>query len=271
MSQSLRQIKRRIKSIENTAKLTHAMEMIAIAKLRPLQDRLSYARMVTSRMESLLGRLSFEGEALPPLMTAHPQRRRVTLCVLTSDTGLCGSYNQDVIRAAEEYMASETARVEVIAVGKRGFIHFQKKGCDVRSLSADQLMRECVGSYERGATDEVRVAYIRFESASRRRVVVESLLPLVAQAGQAVDHTYEPDRIGLLRTLIPLYLERKMRFVALSAIAAEHSARGMAMGEATDNAKEMLDHLVLLRNKVRQANITREIIEIIASSDALRG
>lgn len=132
-------------------------------------------------------------------------------------------------------------------------------------------MRECVGSYERGATDEVRVAYIRFESASRRRVVVESLLPLVAQAGQAVDHTYEPDRIGLLRTLIPLYLERKMRFVALSAIAAEHSARGMAMGEATDNAKEMLDHLVLLRNKVRQANITREIIEIIASSDALRG
>jgi F-type H+-transporting ATPase subunit gamma len=272
MSPSLRHIKRRIQSIGNTAKLTRAMEMIAIAKLRPLQDRLSFARMAAGRMDSLLSRLSSEGEALHPFMAARTPCRHITLCVLTSDTGLCGSYNQDVIRAAEDFITRETAKVDVIAVGKRGFVYFSKKGYPVRSRTADQIVGECADLYRRGATDRVRVAYARFESASRRGAVVEPLLPLTAvSAGSPAAYTWEPDRAGYLETFVPLYLERKMKFMALSAVAAEHSARGMAMGEATENAKEMLGDLVLLRNRIRQANITREIIEVIASSDALRG
>ena len=285
MIQSLRQIKRRIRSIENTEKLTHAMELIAVAKLRPLQERLGFRTEYFSKVNEMLQHFlaSFSNVDHPFLKEREP-KRKISLCVLTSDTGLCGSHNYDIIRAAEKFISEQKGiEIRLVTVGKKGYIHFKKKGLKITDAciethghysqgESDKLSQRLIDLFLGGEADEVHVAYTRFVSASRRRPTIEKILNLsVPATTDLTQYLIEPDIGTLVNDFIPFYILSKMRFIMLNALVCEHSARGMAMEEATDNAEEMLEELILSRNKVRQANITREIIEIISSADALKG
>jgi F-type H+-transporting ATPase subunit gamma len=284
VTQSLRQIKRRIRSVESTAKLTRAMEMISIAKLRGFQVKLAFARDYFSRVDRIWN------DCLPrfrlydhPLLAERSRKQKITLCFFTSDTGLCGSYNADILRLAKNFIRErKDYSLNLVAFGKKGFTYFKKEGPAIsdafvdthgryKQALADQLALRLMNMFLSQEADEVYVAYTLFDGAIRAKAVIEKVLNLGVNAGEFVRYAAEPDSASFLNDFIPFYLVAKIRFMMVSSYAAEHSARGLAMGEATDNAKDMLESLTLSRNKIRQANITREIIEVISSSDALRG
>ena len=284
MIQSLRQIKRRIRSIENTEKLTHAMELIAVSKLRPLQERLGFCTEYFSKADEMLQHFLASLDSVDhPFLKERKPKRKISLCVLTSGTGLCGSHNYDIIRATEKFISEQKGtEVHLVTVGKKGYIYFKKKGLKITDVcietrghysqgESDRLSQRLIDLFLSGEADEVHVAYTRFFSASRRRPTIEKILNLAVPATNLTQYLIEPDRSTLVNDFIPFYILSKMRFIMLNALVCEHSARGMAMEEATDNAQEILEELILSRNKVRQANITREIIEIISSADALKG
>jgi F-type H+-transporting ATPase subunit gamma len=286
MIQTLRQIKRRIRSIENTKKLTHAMEIISVSKLRPLQNRLILAKEFFLKTDGILGNVLSSFEKIShPLLEERERKQKVSLCLLTSDTGLCGSYNHDILHEAQEWIRQHTGReVNLVVVGKKGFTHFKRLEQSISDVYTelhgrytprvcDQITHNLIDLFLSGKADEVWVGYTHFDSAARRWPVMEKFLAINRGVPQASGYPYlaEPDIEGFLMDFIPLYLSAKMRFIMLNALVAEHSARGLAMKEATDNATEMLEGLVLMRNKVRQASITKEIIEVISSADALKG
>lgn len=284
MTQSLRQIKRRIRSVESIAKLTRAMEMISIAKLRPFQAKLAFAKEYFSKVEQIWNNFLPHFEPKDhPFLAERPDKHKITLCLITSDTGLCGSYNSDILRCAKTFIAQHKGKaLNLVTVGKKGFVYFKKAGLAIsdayiethgryQQAVSDKIALGLMNLFLSGDADEVYVAYTSFNTAARRRPVAEKILNIAPVPTKAVAYTVEPGKIAFLNDLAPFFLIVKMRFMMLSSFAAEHSARGMAMGEATDNAKDMLQSLTLLRNKIRQANITREIIEVISSSDALKG
>ena len=287
MIQSLQQIKRRIRSIENTEKLTHAMEVISISKLRAAEERLLRAREYFSRLDKTLNNvLESFGASGHPLLEAREAKGKTTLCLITSDTGLCGSYNHNILREAQDFISGHAAGgIDLVAVGKRAVGYCKRRGIPVsgsytelngrysREVS-DKIAADLMDRFSSGKAAEVYVAYTRFESASRLKPVVEKFLniaPKEPAKGKEMPCLVEPDIKSVLEYLLPAYLLNKMRFMILNSFASEHAARSMAMGEATNNADEMLETLTLLRNKVRQANITREIIEVISAADALKG
>jgi len=284
MTQSLRQIRRRIRSIESTEKLTHAMEMIAVSKLRPLQERLGIYAEYFLKADEILRHFLTNFSALEhPFLKEKEKKQKLTLCIITSDTGLCGSHNYDMIRATEKFIAEQkVCQVSLICVGKKGFIHFKKGGFKITDAiidthgrysqgSLDKISQRLIDLFLKGEADEVYVAYTRFVSVSRRRPTIEKILNLTVAPGASTQYLIEPNSSTYAGDFIPFYILTKIRFMMLNSLVCEHSARGMAMEEATDNAKEMLEGLVIFRNKVRQANITREIIEVISSANALKG
>jgi F-type H+-transporting ATPase subunit gamma len=284
MTQSLRQIKRRIRSVESTAKLTRAMEMISIAKLRSFQNKLAFMKGYFARVDRIWQ------QYLPkfrpgdhPLLADRPEKKKITLCVVTSDTGLCGSYNADILRLAKSFLQKKQGvALNLVTFGKKGFVYFKREGLAIsdafvesrghyQQALADQMAQRLIDLFLTGAADEVYAAYTVFENGIRPKAVIEKIINISVSGEKFVRYSVEPDSISFLNDFIPYYLVTKMRYILMNALTAEHSARGMAMGEATDNAKDMLESLTLSRNKIRQANITREIIEVISSSDALRG
>ncbi len=284
MTQSLRQIKSRIHSIENTEKLTRAMEMVSVSKLKSAQRALVHSREYSSKVDGILRNLlfSFKKEG-HPLLEERENKKSLALCVITSDTGLCGSYNHSIIRAAQDFLGKTGGReIKLITVGKKALSYFKRMGLEVHSAyaeiygrysreSCDKITRNLTDMFLKRQADEVHVAYMNFESPSRYAPALERLLNVKLADGQELDYIVEPDAHSLLGELLPLHVLNRMRGIVLSAFAAEHAARAIAMGEATDNADELLDELVLLRNKVRQTNITREIIEVISTVEAMKG
>jgi len=281
--QSLRQIRRRIKSIESTQKLTKAMEMISISKLRSIQNQLDNFRLYFGQVEELFFDVFTPGAGSAPFLKTPPGAKKILLCVVTADTGLCGVYNQAILRRVKSFLDSHpAARVEAYCVGRRALGFITRAGVKVigSRLSvngrysteladgiAQALMERCVsGDYK-----EAHVAYTIFNSGARHIPTIEKFLPVDPPQHRRASRIFEPDQDALLAKAVPLYLYAKMRSIFLNAFACEHSARGIAMGEATDNAKQILETLILMRNKVRQAHITREIIEVISSSEALKG
>lgn len=284
MTQSLRQIKSRIRSIENTEKLTSAMEMISLAKLRPLQNHLAVSAEHYLKTERILQNLlRGDDEASHPLLNKRKNKQKITLCLITSDAGLCGSYNHRIIHLAEEFIQQNNGyEINLVIVGKKGFSYFKRAKLDIRDAYLDEhshfshrfsqrLSQNLINKFLNKEADEVYIAYTFFESASRHTPAIEKILNIELVKGKKNDYLLEPDLGGILEDFLPFYILSKIRTVLLNSFCAENSSRVMAMGEATDNAKELLDNLILLRNKVRQANITRELIEVIASSDALKG
>ena len=292
---SLLDIRRRIRAVKSTQQITKAMKMVAASKLRRAQERIQQARPFASQMLRVLNSLAARVDpAAHPLLDERRAPRaggRVLLFVITADRGLCGSFNTNVIKSTGQFIAESRDReVALGLVGRRGRDFFARRGFEVRyeqinlfaSLKLDDaraIANEAIEAFTGGAVDSVYLVYNEFKSVLNQRVVIERLLPIprlesdgsapAPAAGPEVDYLYEPAPEELLTTLIPSHVEVQVFRALLESAAAEHAARMTAMDAATRNSAEMIEGLTLYMNKVRQAAITREIIEVVSGAQAL--
>jgi F-type H+-transporting ATPase subunit gamma len=283
VSQQLRQLKNRIRSIEGTWKVTRAMEMVSTAKYRGVEKPLDMGRKYFNKVRSLFVNLaSVEDELKGPYFTSNEQDP-VGLLVVTTDAGLCGGYNNHILRLADEFIGKNKSRgVKVFVYGRKGLAFFKKRGIPVEKYFPafhgrvvgnfyEPILNSLLKVYEEGLVGEVHVAYTHFVNAMKRTPVIEKFLNIELPRAESKNFITEFGREGVLAEILPMYLSSRLRLMLLESLSSEFSARMVAMRSAKDNAKELVDDLVLLRNKVRQAMITREVIEIISSAEALKG
>jgi len=280
---SFRQIKTKIRGVDNIHKITHAMEMISIAKLRPTQSQLSALKHYYLKIEELLKDLLADAKGVThPLTEKRQNINRIALCLITSDTGLCSNYNNNIIHLAEDFINKNgREKIILVCVGRKGLNYFTKIGMQVTQHytelngrysqgTADKILNALTDIFLVNQADEVYIAYTYFESATRYRPLIEKFLNIDSDRKEDLVYILEPDISAVLGELIPVYIFNKLKLIILNAFTAEHSTRVVAMSEATKNAKELLESLTLLRNKVRQASITAEIMEVVSSAEALR-
>lgn len=283
--QGKRDIARRIKAVKSTQQITKAMKMVAAAKLRRAQEKVLAARPYAVKVREVLARLAATAQAEGHPLFQVRDRKKVAYVVVTGDRGLCGSYNANVIRRAQNSMAEETAPdVVVVGVGRKGRDFFARRNRTVvreytglgEEASFDQAKRiahDLIDLFVSGQVDEVRLVYTEFVSALQQKAVEVQLLPIVAPTGEQAEaagsYIFEPDEAAVLATLVPTYIESYLFRTLLEAKASEHGARMTAMGAAADNAKKMIGKLTLAYNRARQAAITREISEIVGGAAAL--
>ena len=283
---SVRQIRRRIRSVENTAKITKAMSMIAASKMRRTQESALRGRPYSDLMQTLLAHLAAQtqdDEEHHPLLVERP-RRNVGLVVISPDRGLTGGLNSNINRAAGQFVVDQQgAGVKVIAMGKKGRDFMVRTGQDVQAVFIDipdrpgldvvtPVARMVIDSFTNEDVDAVFVAYADFVNTTLQRPTVAQLLPVVPaelEATQAVGYIYEPDERPVLDALLPRYVEMQLYHYLLEGIASEQSARMVAMRNATDNANEMVEDLTLVMNKARQETITKELLDIVGGVAAV--
>lgn len=278
-------IKRRIKSIGNTRQLTRAMKMVSSSKLRRAQKRILAARPYSDRTLAILRSVASRANPeLNPLLQTHGNER-VEVVVLTGDKGLCGAFNANIVRKAHELVRELGRRdVRVNAIGKRGRDYFNRIGANVIASWADvfrdvqfslaaEIADGLIERYTNREVDEIYLAYNGFKSALQADVIVGRLLPIeplgLEEENTHEDYIYEPAPQDLLASLLPHYVQQLVFRALLESVAAEHAARMTAMENATKNAGELIDSLTLTMNRVRQASITTEIIEVVSGAEAL--
>ncbi len=283
---TLRNIRRRINSIKSTQQVTRAMRMVAAAKLQKAQERIERARPYALKMRQVLGQIAGTVDRnLHPLLAVHPVRR-VGLVVVTSDRGLCGGFNSNIVRKSFSVMDGyEDLEHGVMAVGRKGRDQMRRFGKNIfteyvnmfRELEfnhAQQIAGQIITMYLERELDKVDIVYNEFKSAVQQNVVVEQLLPIQGiesnESKAQIDYLYEPEREQLLDVLLPRHLNIQIWRVLLESFAAEQGARMTAMESATDNADEMIHKLTLLYNRTRQQNITKELLEIVGGAEALK-
>ena len=284
MPPSLRQIKNRIRSIGNTQKVTNAMQMVSVAKLSRVNKSLFALRPYFFRLGGALSNLvNSRGPINNDYFQQRQQKGSLILCVIASDSGLCGLYNYNVLRKAEEFISREgKEKVSLMVVGKRGVKYFKNKGLNLlytytglqgtyNTVMSDEIAGVLTYLFLSKEVDAAFVAYTHFKSTFVQNPVVEKFLNIEIQRREKSEYIVEQDFNSLLDKISLKYIITKMRMIFLEAFVSEHAARSIAMKTATDNASELLEGLTLMRNKIRQANITREMIEIISSAEALRG
>ena len=285
---SLKDIRRRISSVKNTQKVTRAMKLVSAAKLRRAQEAILAARPYAQRLEAILGSVASRvGADVHPLLEEREIRTALLVCV-TSDRGLCGGFNGNVVRRATEFLASDAAgydAVEMAFVGKKGHDAFKRQeGVTVRHYFENALQpltaegvqavgKALVDDFLSGEVDGIFLLYNAFKSAGSQELTLRRLLPVDTAAfagdGGTMEHIYEPDRATLLEGLVPRYVDNQLNTTFLDSIAAAHAARMVAMEGASKNAAEMIDQLTLEANRARQAAITKELLEIVAGAEAL--
>lgn len=307
---SLRVIRGRLRSIQSTKQIMRAMQLVSGSKLKRAQARLMQARLVLEFLDGLVERVVAAAPALAHPLTA--QRTGTTaLVIFTSDTGLAGSYNTNLIQLADAYLRRDTARTtRVIYIGKKGYRYFTKRGFRAEASyldlagrpdlkKADQIGRALMRRFLDGQVSEIKLLYSRFISAMVYRPTVATWLPITpppaaqapgpaaqsarppgppgASAGaggvrerRAGEYIFEPSAERVFEALLPRWALAKFQLVMLEAFTSEHSARMIAMKNATDNAEELLQNLTRERNKIRQASITKEISEITGTAEALK-
>jgi F-type H+-transporting ATPase subunit gamma len=277
-------IRRRIRSVRSTQQITKAMKMVSAAKLRRAQEAMFAARPYARKMMEVLN--SMASRATPD---AHPllQERgheKVLLVVITADKGLCGAFNANIIRTAGRFLADrKDGAVELALVGRKGRDFFRRRAVKVRSArvgvfqalryqAARELAQELMQSFTSGEADQVFLVYNEFKSVIQQRLVIDRLLPIERHALHAqepsLDYLYEPEPAGIFATILPKHVEVQVWKALLESQAAEQGARMTSMDAATNNASEMIDRLTLHMNKVRQAAITNEIIEVVSGAGA---
>ena len=283
MLQNLRQIKNRIRSIDNTHKVTSAMEMISVTKLNRANRILLGFKPYFEKLNQVLNKLlSSQGPLIHPFLETKPESY-VCLCLITSDGGLCGVYNNNIIHFAEDFINRKGKdKVKLVIVGKKGFNYFKNKQVQILNSyiglngrysqnSADQISALLIDIFLKNQASEVYVAFTHFERAIISKPTLMKLLNMDIPTAGGRRYIFEPGINLLLNDFITKYIYSKMRLTLLEAFATEHASRAVAMKSATDNAKELSQGLILLRNKVRQASITQDIMEIISSAEALKG
>jgi F-type H+-transporting ATPase subunit gamma len=285
---SLRQIRRRIRSVQSTAKITHALEMIAAFRMRQAQLRVQASRPYAEKIQEVIGRLCAQQsvqEVLHPLLVEHEEKKRIGVIHITPDRGMCGGLDSSLNRFAGAFILEQEAQVAVTCVGRKGRDFMVRSGQDVQAIFTDMgdsptvldilpIAHTVISGYENGDLDEVYLVFSRFVSVAVQRPTVEKLLPIepTADSGTAcADYIYEPNAKDVLASLLPRFVEREIYQAMLEAVASEQSARVVAMRNATDNANEMIDELTLVLNKLRQQTITEELLDIIGAAQALGG
>jgi F-type H+-transporting ATPase subunit gamma len=282
---SLLDLRRRIRAVKSTQQITKAMKMIAASRLKRAQDRVVAARPFAQRMQQVLNSLAarVDPDAHPLLRT--PTSGRPLLIVVTADRGLCGSFNANVIKAGGQFILTQgrTGGVTLALVGRKGRDFFRRRGFDgvleqvgiFQRLTFDhavEIGNVAIDEFVSGRASSVDLVYNEFKSVMSQRVVVERLLPIPRAefdtGQQGTDYLYEPEPEEIFRELLPRYVQAQVYRALLESNAAFFAAQMTAMDAATRNSTEMIDSLTLYMNKVRQAAITREIIEVVSGASA---
>ena len=294
-----REIKKRIRSVQSTKKITRTMELVATSKMKKAQDRVYASRPYASKMRDILATMSQAGggDIDHPLLRVPETSKNTAVFMITSNRGLCGAYNSNVIRLVLRFLAEEQEagrRTSLHVSGKKAANVFKWRGTQVdkaysdpsdmpRYDHAEEIGGGFIDGFSSGAIDKVVIAYTRFVSAGRLEPTIETLLPLQpdalegaakdedAKGGARPDYLFEPSAEEIVGTLLPLMVKMRFYEVLLNAQASEHSARMVAMKTATDNAGELISSLERVYNRERQAQITQELAEILGGVEALKG
>ena len=281
---SLLDIRRRIRSVKNTQQLTKAMKTVSAAKLRRAQERVVSARPYANQLRHVLGGLAGRIEnVVHPLLEVRPEQR-ILLLVVTADRGLCGGFNSNLTKAAQTFLRRHSSEdVRLYTIGKKGRDFFRRRNANLvgeytnffsklEVAHGKDIARQITDMYARSEIDAVYITYNEFKSAIQQRIVVERLLPLggadLKDTAPGVDYIFEQPPQEILNRLLPRYVEIEVYRALLESAAAEHGARMAAMDTASRNAGDMIESLTLNMNRVRQAAITREIIEVVGGAGA---
>jgi F-type H+-transporting ATPase subunit gamma len=293
---TLRDIKRRIASVKSTQQITRAMKLVAAAKLRRAQERVTEARPYCRIMDEMVSDLALRSprEMHPllrgPVSDGGDGTTSKLLLVITGDRGLCGAFNSNIIRRSLDLLRADQDNPDVslvlIVVGRKARDFYRRRGpVAIRSeyvnffdklafSHAAQIGQDVASAYASNEVDQVQLIYNEFRSAASQRVVVETLLPIQSDAGSdeaaGVEYLFEPSPKAILEALLPRHVEVQVYRALIESLAAEYGARMAAMDNATKNASEMIDLLTIQFNKARQERITKELLEIVSGAEALR-
>ena len=285
---SLIDLRRRRRSVQNTRQITKAMKMVSAAKLRRTQENAlaarPYAKLLREMMASILANEPRDSAALDHPLLQRRKEKRVLLLLLSGDKGLCGAFNGNVLRASEGFLAErEGKQIELELIGKRGLDYYRRRNASIsggwpnvfQRIELETVRKISGKVMERFINEEVDSVYLlfnEFKSVLTQQVVLRRLLPAempAADKSTAMEYIYEQPAADIFRNLLPKYVETNIYQAMAESAAAEHAARMTAMDSATRNAEEMIEKLTLHLNRVRQASITKEIIEIVSGAAAL--
>jgi F-type H+-transporting ATPase subunit gamma len=282
---SLIDIRRRIRSVKNTQQITKAMKMVSAAKLRRAQERVIAARPYGSMLRTILGNVAAavandENAGANPLLAVRPEKK-ILLVLVTSDKGLAGAFNTNLTKTAQRFAAEHPdAHVRMILIGRKGRDFFRKRGADVVSdhinmaakiVFADiaAIAGKAMELYREEEIDAVYLIYNEFKSVAAQNLVSKRILPIrIPEQTNPPDYIFEQPPVEMLDALLPRYVETEFYRALAESTAAEHAARMTAMEAATSNAGDMIEKLTLYMNRVRQASITKEIIEVVSGAAA---
>ena len=285
---SVRDIRRRIRSVQNTGKVTNAMSLIAASKMRRAQVAVTQGRPFAEKIQEVIAHLAAqpgeEAAAAHPLLQERPLQR-VGVLVVSPDRGLCGGMHANLNRTVAQFILGRPVPARVIVVGRKGRDFLVRYGQDVKAVFTDlgerpvladtlAISHLVVDAYTDGEVDEVYLAYTKYASVMSQQPVVEKLLPVTPAeltATERVGYLYEPDNATVLESLLPRFVEMEVIHALLESIASEQSARMVAMRSATDNANGLVDDLTLMMNKIRQDSITNELLDLVGGQMALEG
>ncbi len=284
---TLRDIQRRIKSVQSTQKITRAMKLVAAAKLRRAQERIVAARPYAGKMAELLGNLvsGADGDTHPLLEQREGPRRQIV--IITADKGLAGAFNSNVIRRSLEFVrTSNTTEITLVVVGRKARDFYRRRDYTIKRdmigfwdrlafSHAQELADYFMQQYLDNEVDEVHLMYNEFRSVASQRPVRQQLLPIPKaegeqEAAESVDYIYEPSPAAILGDLLPRHVRMQVYRALMESLAGEYGARMTAMEAATKNAKEMIEVLTIQYNKARQEKITKELLDIVGGAEALK-
>jgi len=283
---TLRDIRKRIRSVENIKQITKAMEMVAAARLRRAQAKAEQSQPYASKMRQILENLASASTDFTHPLYEQREVKKTGVVVVAADRGLCGSYNTNLFLAADRFLRnSNPDNAELIAVGRKAVDYYKRRKWTIRhripewggKISFPQvktLANQLVSWFLLGELDEVWLAYTHFISIPSRKVVFEKFLnieqPKTEEKQLTLDYIFEPNPGEIYTEILPRYCVTKIQTVLNEAYASELAARMISMGAATKNAEEMIENLTLVRNKARQASITKEMLEITSGAEALK-
>lgn len=288
---NLKEIKNRITSISSTMQITSAMKMVSAAKLKRAQDAITQMRPYAEKLQEILGNLSATLDLSENAFSEQREQKTSYIIAVTSNRGLCGGFNNNIVKKVNTLLATEYAgkNVKIIAVGKKVNDAFKRSEFNFRPAElggaeemfndltferSSQLAEFLMGEFVAGRADRVVLVYNKFKNAAVQEVMNEQFLPIiptVSEGGEAGDYIFEPSKAEIVEDLIPKSLKVQLYKALLDSNASEHGARMTAMHKATDNAGDLKKNLTLQYNKARQAAITNEILEIVGGAEALNG
>ena len=281
---SLKAIRKRIVSVRNTQQITKAMKMVAAAKLRRAQEAVVQSRAYAEKLGEVVAGLASEASLREhPLVRERLPQRKVMLIVLTSDRGLCGGFNANLLRQTERFLKTPERETVLGLVGRKAYDYYKRRTTpiiehvNIATATPIELARDvvarAVARYMAEEVDAIYVLFSQFRSAISQVPTVQRVLPIEAPAAteNPREYLFEPDRNAVIEDLLPRYVEVRVFQAVLESIASEHGARMTAMESASKNASEMIERLTLEMNRARQATITKELMEIVGGAEALKG